>query len=154
MLRSLPLILTPKDRLKKGPNVIAVLAHRDAPTGHIMDHEPGMAAILVSCDTLGCEHFVVSDESWRSVPERSFGPRALAWSSIEDNIDARKMPDWTAADFDSASWPASVTVSGDSYRPFRPRTIPLLRETAMPWTPPAALPCTLAPGQSLDLGLE
>jgi len=139
--------------LAKGRNVIAVLAHRDAPTGRIMDHEPGLAAVLIYRDEGGNEQVIASDESWRSKPDASFGPRDVAWSSIEERIDARQMPDWTAAGFDAGAWPSSIRVRRNDKYLFQPRTIPLLRETTMPWARSIDLPQTLNAGDRADFVL-
>jgi len=140
-------------RLRKGPNVIAILAHRDAPTGRIMEHGPGMAAVLIYRNERGCEQVIVSDESWRSKPDASFGPRDVAWSSIEEHIDARQTVDWIAADFDASVWPLSIRVNDNSKLLFQPRTIPLLRGTTMPWARSASLPHTLYIGDRADFVL-
>jgi alpha-L-rhamnosidase len=139
--------------LRKGRNIIAVLAHRDAPTGRIMNHEAGMAAVLIYPDESGRQQTVASDESWRSKPDTSFGPRDVAWSSIEEHIDARHMPDWTAADFDAGLWPSSIWAKDSGKLHFQPRTIPLLRETTMPWARSPSLPHTLNAGDSVNFAL-
>ena len=139
--------------LRPGRNVVAVLAHRDAPTGRIMGHAPGMAAAMAWENAGGAQEMIVTDESWRSMPERSFGARRVAWASIEENIDARMMPDWTASDFDAGDWPPSIRVGDESFAPLSPRTIPLLRETIQPWLSPPDFPLELTAGQTLNLTL-
>ncbi len=136
-----------------GRNVIAILAHRDAPTGRIMSHAPGMTAALVWEDAAGARQVIATDESWKSVPERSFGVRQVAWASIEETIDATMMPDWTAASFDAVGWPAAVGVRDDSFKLPSPRTIPLLSETIQPWVSPPDFPHELSAGQTLSLTL-
>ena len=140
--------------LVPGRNVVAVLVHRDAPTGRIMSHAPGTAAVMVWRDAKGMEQTVGTDESWRSMPERSFGPRRMAWASIEENIDASAMPDWTASDFDAGDWPQAVRLGEDSVKPLWPRAIPLLRETVQEWAAPPDFPHELKAGQTLNLKLN
>src|SRR5450631_4121127 len=51
--------------LRKGRNVIAVLVHCDAPTGRIMHHDPGFAAVLHLGHGLGART-IASDTNWLS----------------------------------------------------------------------------------------
>lgn len=139
--------------LKPGRNVIAILAHRDAPSGRIMYHTPGMAAVLAYHNADGVEKRIVTDATWRARPERSFGPRDSAWSSIPEHIDARRSDDWTAAGYDARAWPSAVKTADIGAVELQPRSIPLMRETALPWKA-AALPTRLRPGDSLDLDLH
>ena len=118
--------------LRRGRNVVAVLVHRDAPTGRIMNHEPGLAAVVVLGDG-GSATCISTNPSWRSMPERSFGPRDQAWSSIEEHIDAREGLDLTSPDFAPAGWPASVLVGGPDFFPIWPRTTPLQIEVQRAW---------------------
>lgn len=137
--------------LKPGRNTVAILAHRDAPSGRIMAHPPGMAAVL----DLGVAGRIVTGPDWLAVPDRSFGPRAIAWASIEETVDARAMPDWTSPAFDPMTlpqpWPAAVSVACD-VAPV-PRGIPLLRERRQVITE-TRFPLVLGEGESLSLPLS
>jgi hypothetical protein len=118
--------------LKKGPNRLVVLAHRDAPTGRIMLHEPGMAAVLEWKEG-GTLRTIATDASWLSMPELSFLPRAQAWSSIEEHIDARRSPDWLMPDNDLADWKPAVIVASRGSLLVWPRTTPLQTEKEHPF---------------------
>jgi alpha-L-rhamnosidase len=119
--------------LRKGKNVIAVLVHRDAPTGRIMHHDPGFAAVVHIGHGLGAKT-ISSDPSWLSRADLSFGPRDEAWSSIEEHIDARKGFDLTDPGFSPAGWPNSIPTGGAEFFPIWPRTTPLQRETSCEWS--------------------
>jgi alpha-L-rhamnosidase len=119
--------------LRAGKNTIAVLVHRDAPTGRIMRHDPGFAAAIQLTHGSHTQVFI-TDTSWLSKPDVSFGPRDEAWSSIEENIDARKGFDLTTADFSSTRWPPSILVGGPAFFPVWPRTTPLQREIPRKWS--------------------
>jgi hypothetical protein len=118
--------------LHAGRNLIAVLVHRDAPTGRIMRHDPGFAAALTLRSEKD-EHVLSTDPAWLSRPELSFGPRDEAWSSIEEHIDATKAIDLTDPRLSLAGWPASVPAGGPSFLPVWPRTTPLQQETLRSW---------------------
>ena len=139
--------------LQPGRNIVVVLVHRDAPTGRIMRHDPGFVAALEM--TLGGKRQVIAtDSSWLSMPELSFGPRAQAWSSIEEHIDARKTPDWTRPDLSRPVWQPSIIVPGSGDVQFFPRSSPLQLETERLWATGApALPVDLAAGSEIELSL-
>lgn len=92
--------------LRPGRNVLAILVHRDLPTGRIRHVAPGLAVDL----DLGTTHRF-SDATWQARPETTFGSTGGQWSSIRDRRDATAMADWTPADFPSRDWPAAVPVA-------------------------------------------
>jgi alpha-L-rhamnosidase len=143
-----------RSKLHSGQNSVVVLVHRDAPTGRIMQHDPGFVAALEM--TLGGRKQVIAtDTSWLSMPERSFGSRAQAWSSIKENIDARKATDWIQPDLTQPVWRPSVVVPGSEEIRFFPRSTPLQLETERPWSSGApALPMDLAAGSEIELTLS
>ena len=118
--------------LRKGRNIIAIVVQRDAPTGRSMQHEPGLSAV-VQLGPAAERRFIPTDATWLGIPELSYGPRNQAWSSIEENVDARRTADWTTPDFSPAGWPNATSVSGAGFFPVWPRTTPLQREAARPW---------------------
>ena len=103
--------------LRPGTNSFAILVHRDAPTGRIMSHAPGFAAVLETTDALGRNQYLATDASWKAAPELSFGPRKQAWASIEENIDARLSSDWLEREFDGAQWQPAISASATSLFP-------------------------------------
>ena len=139
--------------LRTGKNIVAVLVHRDAPTGRIMRHEPGFAAVLHLGQ--GPEAKTVStDTSWLARPDPSFGPRDAAWASIEEHIDARRDIDLTSAEFSPAGWPNSVPVGGQDFFPVWPRITPLQKEIPRDWVGTAMCsPPQLHIGEPLVLDL-
>lgn len=119
--------------LRTGKNIIAVLVHRDAPTGRIMRHDPGFAAAIHL--THGSKtRVIVTDTTWLSRPDLSFGPRNQAWSSIEEHINARNGFDLTNAGISLAGWPSSILVGGPKFFPVWPRTAPLQAEKLKGWS--------------------
>jgi len=121
--------------LRAGRNLIAVLVHRDAPTGRIMRHEPGFAATL-SMRNGSSQQVVATDSSWLARPELSFGPRDEAWSSIQEHIDAEKAIELLDPNLSLAGWPASIPAGGPDFLPIWPRATPLQSETLRPWSAP------------------
>jgi hypothetical protein len=119
--------------LRKGRNVIAVLVHRDAPTGRIMRHDPGFAAVVQIGRGLAAQT-IASDANWLSRTDLSFDPRDEAWPSIEEHIDARKGFDLASPDFSLAGWPNSIPAGGPEFFSVWPRTTPLQRETLREWS--------------------
>jgi len=143
--------------LKTGRNLIAVLVHRDAPTGRIMRHEPGFAANLYFSN--GEKQQVIStDTKWVCRPELSIGPRDEAWSSIEEHIDGRKAVDLTDPKLFLSGWPASVPAGGPDFLPTWPRTTPLQSETQQAWNAHAPdlsqKRVDLQPGQQASFALD
>lgn len=125
--------------LQPGKNVLAVLVHHyhdgkpqdngDGFCGRIMRHAPGLTASLKVIDSTGKRSFG-ADPTWRVSTQNRFGPVPGNWTSIPDNIDARRDPgDWTATAFDDSTWEKAVPVDGKQWGPLRARRIPLLRET-------------------------
>jgi hypothetical protein len=138
--------------LHAGRNLIAVLVHRDAPSGRIMRHEPGFAAI-VQLTHEKMEQNISTDPSWLSQPDLSFGPRDEAWASIEEHVDARKGFNLTDPGLSITDWPASILAGGPEFFPVWPRTIPLLPESPRVWKAEAQAPIALKPGQEVTFDL-
>jgi hypothetical protein len=139
--------------LRAGRNVVVVLVHRDAPTGRIMRHEPGFIAALEVVQD-GNRQVLATYTSWRSMLESSFGPRAEAWASIEEHIDARNVTDWASPDLSRPEWQAAIVVSSGRVAGFFPRTTPLQLEKERSWTTDAPVfPIDLAAGSELSLQL-
>jgi alpha-L-rhamnosidase len=139
--------------LRKGRNVIAVLVHRDAPTGRIMRHDPGFAAVVHIGNGLTAKT-IATDPHWLSRADLSFNSRDEAWSSIEEHIDARKGFDLTDPRFSCAGWPSSIPVAGPEFLAVWPRTTPLQRETVREWSGEAPkFPLALNHLQGLTLDL-
>jgi len=128
--------------LRAGRNTVAVLVHCDAPTGRIMRHAPGFAAVVTVGD--GAAR-IATDSGWRARAEMSFGAREEAWASIQEHIDARKGPGWSGPGFRADEWPAAVAVGGAEFYPVWPRTTPLQMEKRRDWS---------ATGGSLPFALE
>jgi alpha-L-rhamnosidase len=138
--------------LQPGKNTLVVLVHRDSPTGRIMSHDPGFAAAL-ELTISGRKEVIPTDSSWLSLPERSFGPRAQAWASIVEHIDARKTTDWTRPDLTLPIWQPSAIVRGGGDIQFFPRSTPLQLETERPWSQAPVFPIDLAAGSEIELDL-
>lgn len=128
--------------LQPGKNVVALLVHRDAPTGRIMSHAPGLTVVLALMDASGQRRELCSGTSWRSIPEASFLSRNNAWASIPENIDACRTSDWTNPFFDAGHWPFAIPVNFPDLA-LKPRCTPLERETLVNCTAKVSLPCKL-----------
>jgi hypothetical protein len=139
--------------LLAGKNTIAVVVHRDAPTGRIMHHDPGFAAAILLSQASGTRA-IVTDTSWLSRPELSFGPRNEAWSSIEEHLDLRNGLDLTSAEFSPEGWKPSIVAAGPEFFPVWPRTTPLQSETRKEWAPGGReLPIVMRPGDEISFDL-
>jgi hypothetical protein len=126
--------------LKAGVNVIAVLVHHyhdgkpqqngDSFCGRIMRHQPGLTAALELTDAAGAQQTIKTDATWRVTTQNRFGPGGATWTSIPDNIDARRdAGDWTAAGFDDSAWEKATPIDGTQWGPLSARRTPLMRET-------------------------
>lgn len=141
--------------LRTGRNRVAVLVHRDAPTGRIMHHDPGLAAVLDWSEPGGARKRIITDATWRGRADLSFGSRDRAWSSVEEHIDARQTGNWRDLDYDASQWPSPVPARGSDLVQLWPRTTPLQFETKKEWRSGAGpLPVTLsAPAEAnFELG--
>jgi hypothetical protein len=118
--------------LRIGTNTVMVLVHRDAPTGRIMGHAAGFAS-RIELGQGRTQRIIVTDASWLSRPELSFGVRREAWSSIEESVDGRLGIDYTKPDMNDAAWQASVPIGGAADFLVRPRSTPLQMEKPRPW---------------------
>lgn len=140
--------------LRAGRNTVVVLVHRDALTGRIMRHAPGLIAAL-RVVVKGERRLLSTDDSWMAMPELSFSPRAQAWASIEEHLDARKTQDWTQPDLTQGAWRRAVIVpAGDAISLFA-RSAPLQTETELRWADDSsAFPVDLAAGGAVTLRLH
>lgn len=114
--------------LHPGRNSIVALVHHyaGATSGRIIRHAPGVGAVL---EADGREILRTSAD-WKSSARTEYQPSPSAWSSIPDVIDGGEWPgDWTATDFDDATWKSSLLIDGSSWGAFHPRTTPLCQES-------------------------
>jgi len=119
--------------LRPGRNTIAILVHRDAPTGRIMRHDPGLAAVVEIAEKSG-KQVIETDVRWLATPELSFGPRDEAWASIEEHIDARKALKLEDPQLSFAGWAACIPASGPDFLPVHRRSTPLQLEARRSWS--------------------
>jgi hypothetical protein len=95
-----------------------------------MRHAPGLTALLEMTNADGSKQSVTTDATWRASSKNRFGPGAATWTSIPDNMDARRDEgDWTAVDFNDSAWEHAAPIDGNQWGALRARHIPLLRET-------------------------
>lgn len=86
--------------LKKGANVI-VLVHDygNFINGHMMNHVPGLAAIL----KISGKEFFRTDSTWRCFDKTMYQPAPKSWNTIPDIMDARLDNGmWMKNDFDDS----------------------------------------------------
>jgi hypothetical protein len=126
--------------LQPGPNALAIVVHHyhdgkplgnsDSFCGRIMRHAPGVTASLELSDVSGQVRTVRTDSTWSVSTRNRFGASPASWSSIPDNVDARRdAGDWAVAAFDDSAWEKAAPVGGKQWGALRARSIPLLRET-------------------------
>jgi len=117
-----------KDNINQGKNTIAIMVQGNV-TGSlkVMKHIPGLTALLKTDNQQ-----YITDSTWRcsdQIPEQILKER-WTWSCILDSVDANTRDyNWQIPEFDDSNWEKTVTVSGESWGPLTPRSIPLLRET-------------------------
>jgi alpha-L-rhamnosidase len=116
-----------KKYVDKGVNTIAVMVQGNV-TGSlkVMKHIPGLTALL---KTDNLQFF--TDTTWKcsdKIPEQILKDR-WTWSCILDSVDANARDfNWQMPEFDDSNWENVATVSGESWGPLTPRSIPLLKE--------------------------
>ena len=139
-----------RSHLRKGHNVVALLVHRDYSPAISSDfsvccfsrieyHEPGLAARLELRQADGRNTVITTDSQWLGFREPAYGdPQGCHYSSIPETIDARRSPgDWISVDFNPQGLRHAVPVDTSDAKVWpvlHPRTIPLLRESAVPFT--------------------
>lgn len=156
-------------RLAAGKNSIALLVHRDWSTGNwgaalsrIRQHAPGLTALLETRNATGARQQLGTDATWAGFAAKEFDPIGRCYSSIPENIDARAgNGEWTAPGYnaDALSRAATLDTHGaEDWPELEPRTIPLLRETSIPFATAAGAPATcgsktasLEPGDELKI---
>lgn len=124
--------------LHAGQNVLVVLVHNypidnftqwNLQCARMMDHDPGLTALLGLQFPDDEVRSIRTDEQWKCSARTRYLPSAGTYSSVPDSIDARRdTGDWTRADFDDSEWPRAFQVDGATWGPLHPRAIPLLRE--------------------------
>lgn len=137
--------------LKQGKNVVVVMVMSHGSNGKMMDHTPGLAAGLEIKEFSGKTSTVWTDTSWRWNNKTRFLPPVQNWGFVCDRIDARLDDgDWSQIEYDDSRWATAVSVDGNQWGKFTPRTIPLLTEKEMGWQPlnRQKLPAELIAGQS------
>jgi alpha-L-rhamnosidase len=139
-----------QSRLRKGRNLIAVLVRRDYSPAISSDfsangfsrieyHEPGMTALLELGSADGQTTVIATDSQWRGFSEPAYqAPQGFHYSSIPEFIDFRRSRgEWTSPEFDAQALPRASRVDTSdaaSWPVIHPRTIPLLRESEIPFT--------------------
>jgi len=123
--------------LHAGKNLIAVLVHRDEPSGRVRQHAPGMTLRVQATQPGGAVISLATDSSWQAFMEPTYGEQPRVWSSFSENRDARKFDgEWTSPSFDASKLPHAVRVDASDLNRWpvpQPRTIPLLRESDIKW---------------------
>ena len=148
--------------LKTGSNAAAVLVHYPgylpmcdrrpeeytSQCARMKAHRPALAAELELTHTDGKKTFLSTDATWRCTTDTGHLASPPAYGSIFDVIDARRdSGDWHRLDFNHASWPSAVPLSGGFWEPLQPRSIPLLRqEVVTNLTLVGAQPTATGPG--------
>lgn len=115
--------------LIKGKNSIAVVVHCDKHSGRIMNHEPGFTALLNMNSKTGIHQQIKTDTTWKAIEDASYLARRDAWSSIPENVDARKTPEGSLLkDFNDSSWKNAVNIDTKNWYPLHKQQQPALRE--------------------------
>jgi len=150
-----------KHLLKPGPNVIAVLVRVDSPLkdaktasaciGRVMMHTPGFTARLdcTSGTTVVESIHLCTDSNWTAFYEPSISSQSgFHYASIPEVIDARLSPGmWEQLGYVKDEGAAATPIDTRDMKiwpKIQPRTIPLLRESIIPFTVEASEPVTIA----------
>lgn len=116
--------------LKKGKNSFAIIVHRYEHNGRIMNHMPGFTALIQIIDKKGNRQFFNTNESWKVAKDETFLSRTSNWSSIRENIDARKMPsNYIGPNFNDDYWVNAIKLHTNDWSQLYKQEIPSLRET-------------------------
>jgi hypothetical protein len=113
--------------LKKGANVIVFLVHDygNFINGHMMNHVPGLAAIL----KLSGKEFFRTDSTWRCSDKTMYQPAPKSWNTIPDIMDARLDNGmWMKNDFDDSGWQKAKHVEGNLWGKMYRSELPLPQE--------------------------
>lgn len=124
--------------LHVGQNVLVVLVHNypidnfkqwNLQCSRMMDHNPGLTALLRLQFPDGEIRSIRTDEEWACSAHTRYLPSAGTYSSVPDSIDARRDDgDWTRANYDDSEWLHAVRIDGAKWGPLHSRAIPMLRE--------------------------
>jgi len=125
--------------LVKGVNTMAILVHHYAigsfelwhdKNARMMDHEPGLTALLTVNYGNGKSKIIKTDKTWKASSGTRFRPSPGSYSSVPDRIDARLDDgDWTINAYDDSDWKNASVIDGSKWGNLTPRSIPLLKET-------------------------
>ena len=142
--------------LLKGRNTIAILVHHYAigsfelwhdKNARMMDHEPGLTALLTVNYKDGKSETVKTDDTWKASSNTRFRPSPGSYSSVPDRIDARlDVGDWTTNAFNDSDWENALNTDGTKWGNLTPRSIPLLKETIVTPLKHERLPRKMAKG--------
>ena len=123
--------------LRQGRNAIAIAVNS---TGGVTFHsEPSVGGLIAwgeARDERGNVAPIATDESWRAMesPGHRCNTHYMSFAlNPAEHLDARGMPlGWERPDFDDGSWPHAVLhAHPEHWGPLRPRSIPLLDESAV-----------------------
>ena len=155
--------------LRQGRNTVCVQVRRDWPEGggklaRMMAHPPGFSALIRIAEKGGKTSRIVTDQKWHAFHDLShLAPRGRTYASIPETIDGRReIVGWREVGFDPSVLPLAVTVdTSDStlWPVLAARTIPMLRETPLPFVVEAPVAADaggyrLAAGQELKVRLD
>jgi alpha-L-rhamnosidase len=142
--------------LLKGRNTIAILVHHYAisrfklwhdKNSRMMDHEPGLTALLTVNYDDGKSEIFKTDETWKASSNTRFRPSPGSYSSVPDRIDARlDVSDWSTNTFKDSDWENASNTDGTKWGNLTPRSIPLLKETIVTPLKHERLPRKMAKG--------
>jgi len=142
--------------LQDGKNAISVLVMEHGSNGKMMDHVPGLTAVIALKEN-NKQRLISTDQTWLWNNQTRYLPARQEWGYTCDRIDARLDDgDWTQATYDDSHWKKTVSVQGTLWGPLTIRQIPLLREWDMPLHVYRGdkLPLTLRAGQFIILELD
>ena len=140
--------------LVRGKNAVVVMVMSHGSNGKMMDHLPGLTVNLSIKKQSQTVESIWTDTSWKWNDHTRFLPPAQTWGFVCDRIDARLDDgEWSHTGYDDSRWAAAVPIDGSKWGNLSPRTIPLLAEKKMGWSPlnKRRLPVELQTGQSYTL---
>lgn len=144
--------------LLKGVNAVAILVHHYAigsfehwndKNARMMDHDPGLTALLSVKYGDGKYKIFKTDDTWKASSNTRFLPSPGSYSSVPDRIDARlDSGDWTSVAYDDSNWENAYTINGTKWGNLSPRSIPLLKETIVVSLKQESLPRKMVKGDA------
>ncbi len=135
--------------LRAGRNCAVVLVVGNLSGGKLMNHRPGLTALLEA----GGQEVLRTGPTWKWSDATRFRAVQASWPAFGEVLVDTRMEDgdWTAPNYADANWKTCTGIESRSWGPLKRRSIALLREREIPveLSEGLKLPVTLQAGQKL-----